>query len=229
MGEKGNDMGAEIRFLTFNDCSTRDKLFKAWRERVEEDQFNRGHGTYNGSIAHCDLTIHRNRFDTLEQAEKFAYQLDVDKRQAVAIGYGNPDKAFPQKASDKKLAADHAAVKKAVDNFEFEILQRFVAGKSSSKKCTHCDSVISKRSRQPLAKQPPSRDQDHFAYRDAIRDLTGCPACGHNLLVTDTDKKRRESLDKRFRDLTTKLDQAKKDFAAKNPPCGYFVAAACPS
>lgn len=229
MGEERHLMGTETRYLIFKDCTTRDSLIKAWRERVKEDQFDKGHGLYQGSIAHCDLSFHRNRFDTFERAEKLGHSIDVDKRQAVAIGYGQPEKAFPQKASDKKLVNDHATVEKGLENFDFEILQRFVAGKSSSKKCTHCDSVISKRSRQPLARRPPTKDQEYFAYRDAIKELTSCPACGHNLLVTDTDKKRRESLEKRFKDLTAKLAQAKKDFAAKNPPCGYFVVAACPS
>jgi len=223
-------MGADTRFFHFDKCDNRAELDKRWRDAVREDTYERGHDSYNGSIRNVEsLSVHPVRYKTAGEAERARDAYDADKREAMAFGYGDPTKVFPQTAGDKKMVDNLAKLKKELETFDFDILCRFAKGKTSSRKCSHCESVISRKSRQTLALRPPTRNQDNFAYRDALHELTACPACGHNLLITDTDKKLKASLEKRVHELTKKVEDAEKAFYAKKPTCGYFIVAVCPS
>lgn len=222
-------MGADTRYLTFNDCNTKDAMLQKWRAAVHEDKYQRGHDAYQGSIGDVDLHFHPTRFPDFAAAQKFAHAQDVEKREALAIPYGDTTKAFPQTAADKKAVETLAALETALGVFEFEVLKRFVNGKSASKRCTHCESVISKKSRKSMALRPPQKTSSELDNRLAVRELTQCPACGHELLMTDTDIQRKASLKKRSDDMYVKVAAAKKAFEAKRAPCGYYVVAVCPS
>lgn len=223
-------MGCQIRHLSFSPCSTPAELRKLWKETVEEDTYNKGHDTYNGSIRHVDdLDVHPVRFKTAKEASVAREGYNVEKREARAFAYGDPAKAFPMTAADKKMVTTLTALEKELEGFEFDVLTRFVKGKSASRKCGHCDSVISKKSRMPFALRPPVKTSSVLDYRDAIRELTACPCCGHELLQTETDKKRKTSLKTRVGDLAAKVTKAKAAHYAKHEPCGYLVIAGCPS
>lgn len=223
-------MGTETRYLHFDRCNNPTELRARWREAVEADTYNRGHEIYNGSIRHAELSVNPVRFKDAKAAEAARDAYDVDKREAVAFGYGDPSKTFPQTAADKKLVETLAQLDKDLENFEFEVLKRFAHGKSASRKCTHCESVVSRKSRVRYAARPPSKSQEsHFDYRDSVRMLTACPCCGGELLMTDTDKKRKASLSTRSADLHKKVTAAREKFFAKTASCGYYIVAGCPS
>ena len=203
---------------------------KHWKQAVEYDTYQRGHDTYNGSIRHVDSpTIHPVRYKSEKEAQAARDAYNVDKREARAFAYGDPAKSFPMTAADKKMVATLATLEKELEGFEFEVLTRFVKGKSASRKCGNCDSVISKKSRIPWAQRPPVKTSSVLDYREAIRELTACPCCGHELLQTETDKKRKMSLKTRVDDLAEKTAKARAAHYAKHTPCGYLVIAGCPS
>lgn len=223
-------MGTDTRYLQFTNCNNQTELMARWRTAVQEDTYEKGHDIYNGSIRHCDLSVHPTRFATAKLAEAARDAYNVDKREARAFGYGDAAKTFPQTAADKKAVQTLAQLEKELEHFEFDVLKRFVQGKSASRKCANCDSVISRKSRARLAIRPPQKREDNVLdYRDAVRELTACPCCGHELLLTDTDKKRKASLGKRIQELTKKVSDAKTKFFSKNAACGYFIVAGCPS
>lgn len=223
-------MGTSIVFKTFDNCSTTADLSKRWAVAKEDARYEFGNDPYNGSISTVhDLYVAPVRYKDLKEANEAAGRYDVSKREARAFGYGDPTKSFPTTDAERKLTTTLAGLDKELDNFEFDVLKRFVAGKSASRKCGGCDSVISKKSRERLAKRNPrDRNMGVLDLRAAIHELTACPCCGHELLLTDTDKKRRESLQKRAEELRKKVETAKAASFAKNP-CGYVVVAGCSS
>lgn len=225
-------MGAEYRTKVFEFCPSEAELRRRWSVAQREDQYERGHGAYQGSIGDTDLYVSRTTFKTFEDVQKFAQDQDIEKRSATAWRYGEGAPVFPATAKDRELEALVKKLSDELELFERSILLRFVQSKSASKRCTHCDSVISKKSREPLTRQDFRRTLstlDFIGQREYIAEQTNCPACGHNLLLTETDLKRRESLKTRHAEASKRLDKAKEDFKAKAKPYGYYVLACVPT
>lgn len=225
-------MGTETRTLDVENAGNWQELTKAWSDLCRQDTYNRGHDSYNGSISHCELELSQKKFPTREAASKYLDSVDVQKRTALAVQYGSPIGAFPATQKEKELEKRLTDLQTELLLFDHEVLKRFVASKSASKKCTHCGSVISKKSRERLAAENFKGNYDRmdsgFDRRDYIREQTSCPACNHNLLMTDTDVKRKNSLVERAR----KAEEQKREImkTRKAPaPYGYLVTAACPS
>jgi DNA-directed RNA polymerase subunit RPC12/RpoP len=227
-------MGTDIREVTFSRCSSEQELFKRWRAAQQDSSYEVGHDSYSGSLANAHLSVSRHEtFATLDAAFKFANleSNGPDKREAIAYRYGDPSKVFPCTAKDRAVEEACTKLKQELDLFERSILLRFLASKSSSKKCSHCDSVISKKSRERLKHANYAQQLQQlqgFERKDLIAEQTQCPACGHNLLMTDTDIKRRESLAKRVAEVTAKRHAAYQAFTAKSADYGYVVIAAVP-
>lgn len=78
-------MGTETRYLIFKDCTTRDSLIKAWRERVKEDQFDKGHGLYQGSIAHCDPDVLKRMARRVRASWQLCSGIDTDRLEAMSL------------------------------------------------------------------------------------------------------------------------------------------------
>lgn len=224
-------MGAIDRRVTIQDCATPALLRTKWRELQQEDMYQRGHGSYQGSLGEVhDLSVHATRFATEKEAHAFADKQFVEKREAVAFGYGQVASAFPVTKKDKDLADALQALETSLANFELDILRRFLAGKSKSKTCSGCGSAISKKSRERLTSPryfEPARMGTH-QHRDQCAELVGCPACHAPLLMTDTDTKRKKAMQTKHAQLRDKVQAAKLAHHAKHPPPGYVVAAVVP-
>lgn len=222
-------MGAVSRSLVFNFCADPAELSKRWKKAQREDLWKRGHGPYQGSIGELDLSIAARHFDTLSQAQAYAQsELDMlDKRRAIAVRFGAKARIFPATERDRQLVAAHKALSEENVLFEREILLRFVRSKSASKRCGHCESVISKKSRERLAREPYRATLDKLSSyldrREYIASQTNCPACGNNLLITETDQKRKKSLEARLQAASQKLEAAEAAFKAKAEDYGYYV------
>jgi hypothetical protein len=221
-------MGTEIRYRNVSDVTSEKELFAKWAIIQEDDVRKRGEDSYNGAFTQVHLSVSRNLFKTYKEAVDFAQNRegDLNKGDAVAYKYGEKP-GFPRTKADVELVERITVMQKELDYFYTDIVKRFIDSKSSSKKCAHCDSVISKKSRKHVAYS--QTRSASIIERHAYGLVTDCPACGGNLLVTDTDKKRLESLTKRHREAVTKqqeaLTSAKKNF----PAWGYYIAAAVPS
>lgn len=225
-------MGTETRTLDVENVGNWAELGKAWKELCRQDTYNRGHDTFNGSISHCDLELAQKKFPTHAAAANYLDSVNVEKRTALAVQYGSPVGAFPATQKEKELEKRLTDLQAELLLFEHEVLKRFVASKSASKKCTHCGSVISKKSRERMAaenfKETYDRMDSGFDRRDYVRERTSCPACNHNLLMTDTDVKRKNSLIERVRKAEDQKRELLKTRKA-SAPYGYLVCAACPS
>jgi len=228
-------MGAETRTITFENCASEKELFIRWRDAQREDQYQRGHDSYQGSIGETELRVSSRRFASEADAARNAWGdgTEIYKREALAFAYGDPAQVFPGTAKDRDLFKKHQELELSLKTFEHDVLRRFVASKSASKKCTHCDSVISKKSRQGLASANFLRDLERmtepFAGRDYVHEQTTCPCCGHNLLMTETDIKRRAVLSTKVSELGKKVLEARTVHLSKVKPYGYYVIAVCPS
>lgn len=221
-------MGAETRILQVADCATPALLQQRWRQLQDNDNYKRGHGAYQGSLgAVHDLDIASVRYPSLQAATAAAQAKYVDKRCAIAFGYGEPTKAFPVTSKDRQLVAQAEKLRKELGTFEYEVLKRFLQGKSKTKTCSGCGSAISQKSRKPLLVTAPDMTQHPTNYqaREQAYGYVSCPACHGNLLMTDTDKKRKEALTRRYHEAITKETAAKRAYLAKQTPPGYVIAA----
>jgi hypothetical protein len=229
-------MGTTVRTFTLEGVANESELHQKYRALTQEDVHEHGHGHYQGSLSSIHgLTVSQKSFPTFDLARKVAnndFAPILSKGDAIAFKFGDSTKAFPNTAKDKALFELNKKLKHESITFENEILKRFVASKSSSKKCTHCDSVISKKSRERLAKenflQTLDRMDSYLDREDYKRMQSNCPACGGNLLVTDTDKKRKQSIEERLKESSVKLEKAKSDHELKiKQSYGYIILAAC--
>jgi DNA-directed RNA polymerase subunit RPC12/RpoP len=225
-------MGAITRYVTFQRCPSEKELFRSWAATAEEDAYERGHESYSGSLHHAHLSVSRTAFKTEKEASQHADSDAVQDAQqkgtALAFRYGDPSKVFPLSAADKALVLRRTALQREFDEVENSVLKRFVASKSASKKCPHCDSVISKKSRVHLASENYAKKCERlkgFELRDYVHEQTACPACGYNLLLTDTDIKKRESLKVRLKDVSGKAHEAEQAFREKSEDYGYVIVA----
>lgn len=200
-----------------------------YRAAQEEARFEHGNDYYSGTIAHATLYPVRGvSFKTREEALQFLEKKDINKGEVYAVKYGS-NQTYPQSAADKKLEEQLKALEKEAHLYEFSLLERFMKAKSSSKKCGHCESVISKKSRESLfqfAKQALSRTDSMMKSSD-VADMKGelatCPACHRPLFETATDQAKKKSLDKRLSDYRQKSLDSKMKFKAKNAPWGYVL------
>lgn len=220
-------MGMEMRYLNVCYASSEKELLGKWATIREDDERDRGEDPYNGSYAHAHLTVSTKSFNTYKEAAFFAQEADIDKGYAVAYKYGGKP-GFPKTKADLELVERIRSMQLERDSFHVDILKRFLDSKSSSKKCAHCESVISKKSRKHVRSYSDTRESSSAALR-LHTQATDCPACGGNLLVTDTDKKRLVSLTKRHQEAEGKHREALTAAKKNSPAWGYYIAAAVPS
>lgn len=219
-------MGTETRYFNLGDIVTEQELRARWSKMQDDDEHERGHDPYNGALTHADLRVSNKVFKTHRDASDFAHDADVGKGDAVAYKYGDKP-GFPRTKADNELVERIACMQKEIDSFHVDIVKRFVDSKSSSKKCVHCDSVISKKSRQHIARSHGKASS--VMDRHMFGEITDCPACGGNLLVTDTDKKRLESVTKRHREAVAKKHEALAAAKKTSSAWGFVIVAATPS
>lgn len=218
-------MGTEMRYLNVGDAASEQELRARWATIQDDDRYERGADPYNGAFTEVDLRVSTKLFKTYKEAVDFAHAADISKRDAVAYKYGGKP-GFPRTKAEVELVERIGVMKKERDGFYPDIVKRFLDSKSSSKKCAHCESVISKKSRMDLRSCTQGRSMEE---RHLYGELTDCPACGSNLLVTDTDKKRLESLNKRLNEAVIKQQTALAAARKTSPAWGYYIAAAVPS
>lgn len=219
-------MGMEMCYLNVSDAVSKQELYAKWSIIQKDDERERGVDYYNGALTHADLSVSTKLFKTYKEAASFAQNTDLDKGDAVAYKYGEKP-GFPRTKADLELVEKIKGMQKEVDFFHVDILKRFLDSKSASKKCAHCESVISKKSRKNVQVNA-AKSAGRFEQR-MYGEATDCPACGGNLLVTDTDKKRLVSLNTRHQEAVKKHDGALSAAKKTSPAWGYFIAAAVPS
>lgn len=219
-------MGTETRHLNIRYVSSESELLFQWAQRQSDDQYERGHDPYSGALMQAYLSIRKKTFPTYKGAVEFAQSENVEKGYAVAYKYGD-NVGFPRTKSDFELVEKIKVMQKEMDCFHSDIRTRFMGSKSSSKKCVHCESTISKKSRKNVLATA-ARLADSSGKRANVQ-ATDCPACGGNLLVTDTDKKRWTSLHERHNEAVKKHDALMQTAKKTATAWGYYIVAAVPS
>lgn len=229
-------MGAVFYTHSFEACST-DELKQKFREYQAEEAYEYGNSAYNGRMSQsAGLVISSQVFKDENAAYNWLDNNTSKRGAAVAVKVGEFKPLFPVTAKDKKLVDTYNAIKIELEEFDIEVTKRAKAQKSTKKTCTHCGSVISLKHLELPKKWSAERYSD-FApavtfmgqyYVTSMRKLTDCPVCSHNLLMTDTDKKRKESLEVKFKELAKKVNEARNAYNSKLVgKQGYWLVGAC--
>lgn len=225
-------MGTEFSVHREESC-TEEELKKRFISLREDLRDRYGSDQYNGKMSQSrGLTITSKVFENDEvacdwldsNAEKWGYAL------AVKVGTFKP--LFPVTATDKKLVSTFETLKKDLENFDIDVAKRAKAQKSAKKTCVHCASVINLKHLDVPNNWKAQRYSDFASavvftgeyYITSMRKLTDCPVCGKNLLLTDTDKKRKENMRTKLKDLRDKVIAARMAYDAKmKDKQGYWL------
>lgn len=224
-----------------------EKDLKDWfRQELSDMGRESGTGPYSGNwCTNQGLRIHPRAVASDKDAEALCEQQCDKWGSVLAVRVGDFAKSFPETKADKALVDKLQELSKAVDLFDWNVLDRSQKAKSKTRKCSHCESSINvHKMDKPTLKEYESAGHDYMhipsvfwmrgrRHLSLFRSLTDCPVCGHNLLLTDTDKKALSSLVSRRDEAQRKLATAKAAYEAKqknatNRP-HWYVSALCGS
>ncbi len=188
-----------------------------------------GDGAYSGNWNNnAGLRVVAQSFKTGAEAQQYAEKHSYKRGDVLAMRVGDFSRMFPVTKADQGLVAKAEELAKAVDEFDWHVLDRAQKGKSKIRKCTHCESGINVHKMDKPTLTEFLKAQGHgfdipsvfwsrgFRMLTLFRGMTDCPVCGKNLLKTATDLKSYASLQERARDTSKKLQEAKAAFEAKN-------------
>ncbi len=218
-------MGANFNVTSFPAMS-KTELEVAFHDYVENQRDEFGSDAYSGTMANSrGLTISAKEFNTYEEAEDWLSDNTQKWGPAIAVKVGKFMPLFPVTKKDQLLQTNYNNTKEALENFEINIVTRTKNQKSAKKTCTHCGSSISiKHLELPKKWKVSTSKYDNIepAYKFSgkyylvnLRQLTDCPVCNHNLLLTDTDTKQKSMLEVKYKELAKKLADAKKVYEQK--------------
>lgn len=222
-----------------------EKELRLWfREQLDEMAYEKGFDTYSGTwVTNHGLYIHPRAVASDAAAEDLCEKEFRKGGYVLAVRVGDFSRCFPETKADKALAEKAQELRRAVDLFDWTVLDRAQKAKSKTRKCPHCESSINvhKMDKPKLteceeATHANVRIPSSFWSRGRMcvliwRNLTDCPVCGQNLLLTDTDKKTLASLVTRRDEAQRKLTVAKAAYEAKEKKEGvrahWYVSALC--
>ena len=154
------------------------------------------------------LSIKNVTFKTFNEAETWLDDNCYKYGPAIAVKVGNFNDMFPKSVSDKKLFQTYNTLNLSIDNWNTDIISRVKKAKSLQKTCTKCFSKISV----------------------SFIKNNWCPVCNsHDLLETDTDKKKIVTMKKKLENLKAEINTAKTNQSKKNKPSFWYVGALCAS
>lgn len=231
---------------------TESELRQWVREEGDRQAYENGHDSYSGSWCAGQHVVFPRvpAFTSVQEADNYIDEHAEKRGAALAVRVGDHSKGFPSTAADTALVERHKAVAEELKFFDFDVYTRARNQKSEKKSCSHCNSSINLKKMNPAmtrqdyaaALQSSGRfGMSTNAYLGprgevmlmALVTLTGCPVCGHNLLVTETDTKRKTALVAKVSELEEKVREAKakhqaREAALKVKPC-WVVGANCAS
>ena len=201
-------MGANFDSVTFKPCS-KEELKQQFEVVQNEMCAEHGHDTYAGHIGiAAGLTISSKTFKNQNDAYDWVSENAEKWENAVAVQVGDFSNVFPKTESEKKLAQTFNQLDQSLKNWDKDIVTRVKSGKSQQRTCQTCASKVS------------------VAYIKT----NYCPVCGNtHFLQTDTDEKKLATLKAKFKDVQTKVNEAKKKYNEKNKNNFWFVGAWCAS
>lgn len=201
-------MGANFETACF-DVSSNDVLKKNFEDYQKELCMSNGESKYKGHLGIVrGLSVSSKVFKDESSANDWL-QKSVKKWQpAIAVKVGDFNSVFPQTKADKKLVEQYSDLNNEIQNWSKSILERVKAGKSEFRGCAYCGSKI------------------------AVKYMknTSCPVChSSNFLNTETDEKKYAALTKKFKEVSTKLTQAKANFKKPKNPAFWLIGGLCAS
>lgn len=213
-------MGAETRFFSFDRIPEK-VMMERWNSLVQEDGYNRGHESYQGSLTEIRyLDTDPKTYVSFKLASAKAREEDVDKRHAVIYKVGNPDQFNIMLDKKGKALTDGVSDARLKESAFFgSLLHRVFQQKSATKGCKACGCSFSKKAMASKWSGFPNlpatvsdetlhtrfmdllrRNLDEYEYqrvkdRPADSAVFNCFMCGsRDFVITPTDKKRLESL-----------------------------------
>ena len=217
-------MGAQFNSINFPAMSTTE-LKKKFADYQEDERIEYGSNPYSGTMANCrGLDITGTEFKTECLADDWLSENAQKWGAALAVKVGNFLPIFPVSKKDQTLVKNYNDTKESLENFEINVAKRAKLQKSAKKTCPHCGSSISlKHLEVPTNWKAAGRMSDFDAaikfsgryYLTSMRQVTDCPVCNHNMLLTETDTKQKKALELKFKDLQVKVNQARTEYDKK--------------
>lgn len=226
------------------DACTLEELQQWFDEETARQRHERGHRVY-ANVWETHFKVLPQSFSTEAQACEFIQNNAVKWGAVLAARVGDFSQVFPVSKADKALAARLSEVTDARLFFDFDVATRVRTQKSAKKTCNSCSSTINVQklwmpTRQEYKQAASRRDSlgtlpTALSIRGQLefvtyQRLTDCPVCGKNLMLTETDLKRRDSLVTKEAELCSKVKAAKAAFDAKQsaPPPLWYLGSWCP-
>lgn len=206
---------------------------KVWfKDTVAQMGYESGHDPYSGNwTTNEGLCILPGAYKTENEAYRVLEARAQKRGPVLAVKVGDFSKSFPETKAEKALVEKFKELSEALDTFDWHVLQRAMSAKSNTKKCPHCGSSINikamcnvtlaefKRASEDSRGIPSSLvlSRGRRLYISMMH-LTDCPVCNKNLLMTESDFKKLDSLRKRRDEAHLKVSTARTAWEAKNPP-----------
>jgi len=198
---------------------TKEALATWFAERIEELRFEYGNDGYNGTLTTNNGLVFTGQAFSTESAAIRWLEESVEKWGPVlAVRYGDWPELFEDSPKGRVLVTKRKELESARQTFEVDVIRRTKSGKSRTKGCKCCGSSIA----VSHIHETPRRDQ---------QSAMECPVCGHEYLLTETDVKRRKSLETRLRDALQKErdERARHEARQVRAEAGWLIGALCAS
>lgn len=195
---------------------SREELRQHFTDVCNESGYNDGMGGYSGGWVEKRgmLDIRAERFKSVKAAAEYVLEHNDKSGPAVAVLVGTPPELFDNTATGRSLRQRFDKLRKELEDFEPGIVRRARAGKSKTRGCKHCGSSIAVAALRP--EFPATLLPDGFEGRITgpltRSSLLLCPVCGRDFLVTETDKKRRKSLEERLEKAREAYAEARRKY-----------------
>jgi rRNA maturation endonuclease Nob1 len=206
-------MGSEYCQKNLPGHLTAAEVREAFYKLVEQAVYECGQGGYSGTLAEkYDLAFVRQDFKEEAEAEQYLEENAEKWGPALAVKVAEVHglQRFPVTRADFTLQEKVQKLRANIDGFDKEVIERSRQQKAKNKACKKCYSQISLRALESV----------------------DCPVCGGNLLITETDKKRRSRLYEKQNLLSKKIQMRESTVRAERKMVikpGWIIGARCSS
>ena len=219
------------------------QLREYFSDQLDEMAREGGSGSYCGNWnANTGLHITSKQFASVKEAEAYCERICDKNGSVIAVKVGDFSKSWPETKAQKTLVARVGELEKEMREFEYRILERAHKQKTKKKTCSHCDSNINVHAIRLPKLSELTEDCGRISINSGNINfmgrflramhvgLTDCPVCNKNLLVTETDTKNKESLQRRLKETREKAsteEAAYKKAKAGKPQAYWYLHADC--
>lgn len=188
-------------------ATNREEMIVKFKEQQEYLCNEYGSGTYAGHIGIADgVQISNQIFKTEKEASDYVENEAKKWGPAIAVKVGDFSKVFPETKTEQNELAKFKDLEKKVNEWESSLVKKVIMAKSAHRGCKVCGSKIA------------------VKYVKSSK----CPVCGDKHFVgTETDEKKFNALENKYKEQKKKIDVMKKAHQEKNKDNFWYIGAWC--